>query len=75
MSPNYHTEIGPCHSVGHSLVKNYENKCWERCGEKMWRKKLLFFLPRALLVGIQTSIAAMKNSMAFPHKVKNRNII
>ena len=36
----------------------------------MWRKRN----PHALLVGMQTGAATMKNSMDVPQKVKNRTI-
>ena len=36
--------------------------------ERMWRKGN----PRALLVGLQTGVAALENSVEVPQKIKNR---
>ena len=40
-----------------AIKKSIYNKCWRGCGEKV---------PLTLLVGMQTCIATMENSVAIP---------
>ena len=49
------------------IIKNTEDKCWQRCGEK---GTLIYYL-----LGMQTGIAIMENSMEVPLEIKNRTTI
>jgi len=42
------------------------NRCWQGCGKGN---------PLALLVGMQTGAATLKNSMEAPQKAKNRTTL
>ena len=47
-----------------AIINKSTNECWNR----MWGKGN----PSALLVGLQTGVATVENSMEFPQKTKNR---
>ena len=46
-----------------------KNKYWQVLEKRIWRKGN----PSALLVGMQTGAASVKNNMEFPREIKNTN--
>ena len=49
------------------IINKSTNKCFERMGR--------IRNPGALLVGMQTGAATVKNSMEFPQKIKNETVL